>query len=85
MFGDSFGAVNALISAFAFAGMIVAFIMQRYELKLQRKELRMTRDEMKEQTAEFETQNAIMKKQAFEGTFFKMLEVHRQNVGFVNA
>lgn len=83
LFGDSFGAVNALISAFAFAGMIVAFIMQRYELKLQRKELRMTRDEMKEQTAEFETQNAIMKKQAFEGTFFKMLEVHRQNVGNV--
>lgn len=81
LFGDSFGAVNALISAFAFAGMIVAFILQRYELKLQRKELQMTRDEMKEQTAEFEKQNTIMKKQAFEGTFFNMLEVHRLNVG----
>lgn len=83
LFGDSFGAVNALISAFAFAGMIVAFILQRYELKLQRKELQMTREEMKEQTAEFEKQNTIMKKQAFEGTFFNMLEVHRQNVGNV--
>lgn len=80
LFGDSFGAVNALISAFAFAGMIVAFILQRYELKLQRKELQMTREEMKEQTAEFEKQNKIMKKQVFEETFFKMLDVHRANV-----
>lgn len=85
LFGDSFGAVNALISAFAFAGMIVAFILQRYELKLQRKELQMTREEMKEQTAEFEKQNKIMKKQAFEETFFKMLDVHRANVSSINV
>lgn len=85
LFGDSFGAVNALISAFAFAGMIVAFILQRYELKLQRKELQMTREEMKEQTAEFEKQNKIMKKQAFEETFFKMLDVHRANVNSINV
>ena len=32
LFGDSFGAVNALISAFAFAGMLVAFFLQRYVL-----------------------------------------------------
>lgn len=39
LFGDSFGGVNALISAFAFAGMIVSFVLQREELKLQREEL----------------------------------------------
>ena len=39
LFGDSFGAVNALISAFAFAGMIVTFVLQRYELGMQRQEL----------------------------------------------
>ena len=46
LFGDSFGAVNALVSAFAFAGMIVAFVLQRYELRLQRKELKDNRAEM---------------------------------------
>lgn len=39
LFGDSFGAVNALISAFAFAGVIVAIFIQRNELRLQRKDL----------------------------------------------
>ena len=38
-FGDMFGAVNALFSGLAFAGVIVAILMQREELNLQRKEL----------------------------------------------
>jgi len=38
-FGDMFGAVNALFSGLAFAGIILAILMQREELKLQRKEL----------------------------------------------
>lgn len=85
LFGDSFGAVNALISAFAFAGMIVAFIMQRYELKLQRKELRMTRDEMSEQTREFDTQNKIMRQEQFENTLFQMLHTHHENIMSMQA
>lgn len=50
LFGDSFGAVNALISAFAFAGMIVTFVLQRYELSMQRKELESQRMEFSSQT-----------------------------------
>ena len=73
LFGDSFGAVNALISAFAFAGMIVAFILQRYELRLQRKEL-------EAQRKEFEEQNNTLKLQRFENTFFHMLELQQQIV-----
>jgi len=38
-FGDMFGAVNALFSGWAFAGVIVAILMQMEELKLQRQEL----------------------------------------------
>ena len=38
-FGDMFGAVNSLFSGLAFAGIIVAILMQRQELKLQREEL----------------------------------------------
>ena len=61
LFGDSFGAVNALISAFAFAGLIVAFIIQRYELRLQWKELKNTREELRGQKQEFETQNKTLR------------------------
>lgn len=73
LFGDSFGAVNALISAFAFAGMIVAFILQRYELRLQRKELEAQRNE-------FEKQNETLRLQRFENTFFSMMSLQQQIV-----
>ncbi len=45
-FGDWFGAVNALFSGLALAGVIVALVMQRKELGYQRKELSLTRAEM---------------------------------------
>ena len=45
-FGDSFGAVNSLFSGLAFAGLIVALLLQRRELSLQREELQLTRDEL---------------------------------------
>lgn len=80
LFGDSFGAVNALVSALAFAGMIVAFILQRYELRLQRKELRDSRGEMRRQTRQFKIQNDNIELQRFENTFFHMLELHKQNL-----
>lgn len=46
-FGDMFGAVNALFSGLAFAGVIHAINLQRKELQLQRKELNETRVELK--------------------------------------
>lgn len=53
LFGDSFGAVNALISAFAFAGVIVAMVIQRNELRLQRRDLKLQQTEMQETRREF--------------------------------
>lgn len=79
LFGDSFGAVNALVSAFAFGGMIVAFILQRYELRLQRKELRDNRTEMEQQTKQFISQNKNLEIQRFENLFYNMLNL-QQNV-----
>lgn len=73
LFGDSFGAVNALISAFAFAGVIVAIFIQRNELRLQRKDLILQRKE-------FETQNDTLKFQRFENTFFNMMSLQQQIV-----
>ena len=73
LFGDSFGAVNALISAFAFAGVFVTFWLQRKELDLQRQELKAQRDE-------FAQQNKTLKLQRFENTFFHMMELQQQIV-----
>jgi len=42
-FGDMFGAVNALFSGLAFAGIILAVLMQQEELKIQRKEVTQSR------------------------------------------
>lgn len=73
LFGDSFGAVNALISALAFAGVLVTFRLQRKELDLQRQELQAQR-------AEFAQQNTTLKLQRFENTFFHMMELQQQIV-----
>jgi hypothetical protein len=48
---QSFAAASALISAFAFAGLIYTTLLQRKELELQRAELKATREELK-RTAE---------------------------------
>lgn len=67
-FGDMFGAVNALFSGLAFAGLIITLILQRKELILQREELEQTR-------GEFVEQNKTMKRQRFENTFFNLLSL----------
>lgn len=74
-FGDMFGAVNALFSGLAFAGVIIAIFLQRKELEFQREELELTRGEFEKQTEEFEKQNDNLNIQRFENTFFNMLDL----------
>ena len=64
--GDSFGLANALFSGLAFAGVIVALLMQRDDLGQQKKELRLTRE--------------VFKRQQFESSFFQMLTLHHEIV-----
>ena len=45
-FGDQFGAVNALFSGLAFAGLIYTIILQRHDLKLQRRDLHYQRRDL---------------------------------------
>lgn len=59
-FGDQFGAINALFSGLAFAGVIVAILLQGEELKLQRQELADTRAELKRQADAAERQEAAL-------------------------
>lgn len=59
-FGDMFGAVNALFSGLAFAGIVYTILLQRRELELQREELRATRAEMsRSATAQEKSEQAI--------------------------
>lgn len=87
LFGDSFGAVNALISAFAFAGVIVSMYLQRKDLEMQRESIDIQREELQQNTKElelqrreFEIQNKTMRLQRFENTFFNMLSLQQEIV-----
>lgn len=69
-FGDMFGAVNALFSGLAFAGLLYTIVlqqkqlsMQRDELGLQRDELRMQREEMAASRGEMESQTNVQRAQ----------------------
>jgi hypothetical protein len=57
-FGEMFGAVNALFSGLAFAGVICAILLQREDLSLQRTELQLTREQ---HTASAEANRAAAK------------------------
>ncbi|MCA0450752.1 MAG: hypothetical protein LCH62_13440 [Proteobacteria bacterium] len=63
-FGDLFGAVNALFSGLAFAGVIVTILLQREELRLQRLELSQTREELRRSAAAQEASQLALHAQA---------------------
>ncbi|MEJ6023939.1 putative phage abortive infection protein [Ramlibacter sp. PS4R-6] len=62
-FGDKFGAINALFSGLALAGVIFTILLQRRELRLQREDI--------------EDQNETLRRQRFENSFFQLLSLHR--------
>ncbi|MFI0844245.1 hypothetical protein [Mesorhizobium sp. IMUNJ 23232] len=60
--GDLYGSINALFSGLAFAGVIVAILLQREELSLQRQELIDNRAELiRSANAQEESQKALNK------------------------
>lgn len=63
-FGDMFGAVNALFSGLAFAGIIYTITLQRQELSLQREELILTRNELSRTAAAQEKSELALAAQA---------------------
>lgn len=79
-FGDMFGAVNALFSGLAFAGVIYAIVLQRDELELQRRELEQTRKELEGQKEALNSQNEAFARQTFESSFFQLLALQSQIV-----
>ncbi len=63
-FGDVFGAVNALFSGLAFAGLIFAILLQREDLELQRQELALNRQELARTAQAQEQSEAALRAQA---------------------
>jgi hypothetical protein len=62
-FGNMFGAINALFSAFAFAGLIFAILLQREDLALQREELVETREELRRSATAQEASHKALQEQ----------------------
>jgi len=96
-FGESFGAIQALFSALALAGIILVILLQNRELVLQREELKYTRVEIgrqveqfadqkvqfESQKLQFELQNETLIQQRFENTFFHLMTLHHEIVGSI--
>lgn len=84
-FGDVFGALNALFSAFAFAVLIFTMFLQRRELALQREELEHTRNEIRGQKEQLQAQNLTMQRQVFESSFFALLGAYQDIVRMLDV
>ena len=68
-FGDMFGAVNAVFSGLAFAGIIISLYLQRIDLKSQKEQLDLNYEEVRITNEEFKIQNETLQIQKFENTF----------------
>ncbi|OOY03885.1 hypothetical protein BMI87_15885 [Thioclava sp. F28-4] len=80
VFGDQFGAVNALFTGLAFAAVIYAILLQRVEISLVRDELDRTKGILEEQQNLAQLQVSAQSKQIFESTFFNLLNVFSEIV-----
>lgn len=79
-FGDMFGVLTSLFSAFTVIGIF-------YTIRLQKKELNETRDELKRQTETLIKQSETSNKQnlnfilqRFESTLFNLISIYQDNV-----
>ena len=78
-FGDQYGALNTFFSGLAFAGLVIAILLQREDLKLQREEMREARVEAAKQTKEAEAQTALMAEQTLSACMFSYLETMQKH------
>ncbi|MBI5470976.1 MAG: putative phage abortive infection protein [Ignavibacteriae bacterium] len=79
--GDYLG--GSVASLWSLAGLFLiylAFLGQRLQLLGQQEELILNRQELQATRREFEQQNATLRKQNFENTFFHLLKLHQDNV-----
>lgn len=75
LFGDMFGAANALFSGLAFAGVMWAVFLQREELRVAKDEISKTKLILEEQQKQLALQNEATRIQMFESTYFRLLNL----------
>ena len=83
-FGDMFGAINALFSGLAFAGIIYTILLQRHELELQREELRATRSEMARSASAQEKSERALQLQVEAAEYTQRLTAVNHMLDFAN-
>lgn len=83
-FGDMFGAVNAIFSGLAFAGLIFTIHLQRKDLNIQMEVLRSQTEEMSKQSIEaartadqLEQQQSLMNYQLAQSTVNNLIEIKK--------
>lgn len=74
-FGDMFGAVNALFSGLAFAGLIYTILLQREDLKIQRKSFDNQFKELQHQVENTKRQLELTKYQSYQDTLRYLFQV----------
>jgi len=79
-FGDMFGAINALFTGLAFAGLIVTIIQQSKELRIQSTELFNQSGALKISSQQFVEQNNTLKRQQFETMLFNVVAILNQQL-----
>lgn len=79
-FGDQFGAINALFSGLAFAGMVYTLYLQRKDNEMQELEVLKSRHEMRLQNTQFALQSLALRRDRFEDSFYKTLNFHNSVV-----
>jgi len=80
LFGDTFGAANALFSGLAFVGVVYAILLQRYEVAIAKADAATTKEILDDQSRHLETQIASERRRSFEDTFFKMLTLFAETI-----
>lgn len=78
IFGDQYGAINALISGLAFAAFWASLQLQRHELRLQRQELSRANREAKDQTKQFQNQVILARESQAQDEIYRRLTLLKQ-------
>ncbi|MCB9262893.1 MAG: hypothetical protein H6607_11015 [Flavobacteriales bacterium] len=84
-FGDMFGAVNALFSGLAFAGLIYANVLQKKDLELQKKEISLNRAELKKSAAAQLRSEKALEQQVQEMRISSRLNALNTIISFYNS
>lgn len=83
-FGDLFGAVNALFSGMAFAGLLYTIILQKHDINLQREEIAANRLELKKSAKAQQNSEKALKEQVEQMKITSKLNALNTIINFYN-